>query len=111
VILGPAEIVALLLAALAAWLVWDTLRARERANAEMRAACEARGFLFLDDTVALRSLRPVRDGDGRVKLRRIYDFQYSDTGHNRLDGSITLVAGRVAALDLGDSAARVATWH
>ena len=102
-ILGPAEIVALLLFVSVGWLVWDTLRARERANAEMRAACDARGFLFLDDTVALRSFRPVRDGDGRVKLRRIYDFQYSDTGHNRLNGSITLVANRVAALDLGDA--------
>lgn len=103
-ILGPAEIVALLLFVSVGWLVWDTLRAREQANAEMRAACEARGFLFLDDTVAMRSLRPVRDADGRVKLRRVYDFQYSDTGHNRLNGSITLVASRVAALDLGDSA-------
>ena len=102
-ILGPAEIVALLLFVSVGWLVWDTLRAREQANAEMRAACEARGFLFLDDTVAMRSLRPVRDADGRVKLRRVYDFQYSDTGHNRLNGSITLVASRVAALDLGDS--------
>jgi len=101
-ILGPSEIIALLLLLLAGWVVWDTLRARERANAQMRAACDARGFLFLDDTVALRSLRPVRDEDGRLKLRRVYEFQYSDTGHNRLNGSITLVADEVLSLDLGD---------
>ena len=98
--IGLPEIGSLLLLALAGWLVWDTLRARENANAAMRAACEARGFLFLDDTVALQSVRPVRDQDGRVRLRRLYAFQYSDTGHNRRDGTITLVANSVAALVL-----------
>ena len=99
-LIGLPEISSLLLLALAGWLVWDTLRARENANAAMRAACEARGFLFLDDTVALQSVRPVRDQDGRVRLRRLYAFQYSDTGHNRRDGTITLVANSVAALVL-----------
>ena len=101
--IGPAEIAATLIVLLALWLVWDTLRAREHANTAMRDACERRGYLFLDDTVSLHAARPVRDDDGRVRWRRAYRFQYSDTGHNRLNGSITLVANRVAALDLGDA--------
>ena len=105
--IGLPEIAALALAAAVGWLVWDTLRARERANDAMRAACEARGLLFLDDTVSLASLRPVRDADGRMRLRRIYRFQFSDTGHNRRDGSITFVAGAVTdlRLDTGHSGA------
>jgi hypothetical protein len=99
-LIGPSEIVALLLFLLALWFVWDTLRARERANAAMRNACERRGYLFLDDTVSLHAVRPVRDGDGRVRLRRHYRFQYSDTGHNRRDGAIALVGDRVTALEL-----------
>lgn len=99
--IGLSEIAALGLFVLVCWLVWDTLRAREHANAAMRAACEERGLLFLDDTVSLHSVRPVRDEHGRVRLRRAYRFQYSDTGHNRRDGSITLVADTVAALELG----------
>ena len=98
--IGLPEIAALALAALAGWLVWDALRARERANDAMRAACRARGLFFLDDTVSLASLRPVRDEDGRVRLRRIYRFQFSDTGHNRREGSITLVANVVTDLRL-----------
>ena len=98
--IGLPEIAAFLVAWLIAWLVWDMLRAREDANATMRDACERRGFLFLDDTVSLHSVRLVRDDDGRMRLRRVYRFQYSDTGHDRRDGSITLVAGLVAALDL-----------
>ena len=99
--IGLSEIAVIALCVLAGWLVWDALRARERANAAMRTACEARGLLFLDDTVSLHSVRPVRDQDGRVRLRRAYRFQYSDTGHNRRDGSITLVADCVIALELG----------
>jgi len=99
-LIGLPEIAALALAALAGWLVWDALRARERANDAMRAACRARGLFFLDDTVSLASLRPVRDEDGRMRLRRIYRFQFSDTGHNRREGSITLVANVVTDLRL-----------
>ena len=100
--IGPLEIGAVLLMLLAVWLVWDTLRSREYANAAMRSACELRGLFFLDDTVSLHSVRLVRDDDGRIKVRRIYHFQYSDTGHNRRDGSITLVTDRVTSLDIDD---------
>jgi hypothetical protein len=99
-LIGPAEILAVLLFLLALWLVWDTLRAREHANSAMRDACEARGYLFLDDTVSLHAVRPVRDDDGRVRLRRDYRFQYSDTGHNRRDGAISIVGDSIAALEL-----------
>jgi len=109
-LLGPAEILAVLLFLLALWLVWDTLRAREYANTAMRNACERRGYLFLDDTVSLHAVRPVRDADGRVRLRRDYRFQYSDTGHNRRDGSITLVGEAVSALEL-EGVTRAETIH
>jgi hypothetical protein len=99
-VIGLPEIAAILGCALAGWLVWDTMKARETANDAMRAACERSGYFFLDDTVSLRSVRPVRDRDGRMRLARVYTFQYSDTGHNRRDGSITLLANAVTALTL-----------
>ncbi|HSU43096.1 MAG TPA: DUF3301 domain-containing protein [Casimicrobiaceae bacterium] len=42
----------------------------------------------------------MRDEEGRVRLARVYTFQYSDTGHNRRNGSITLLASAVTALTL-----------
>jgi hypothetical protein len=95
------EVLALLAAAGAAGLLWTSLKAREAANAAMRAACRAEGLLFLDDTVALQSMRPARDGDGRMALRRIYGFEYSDTGDNRRRGSVTLLGPRIVAIDMG----------
>jgi hypothetical protein len=66
-----------------------------------RAACAADGLLLLDDTVAIANLKPVRDDDGRVKLQRAYDFEYSDTGNNRLKGSVVLRGHRVMMLNIG----------
>lgn len=95
------EILGLLALVSGGWFLWDSLKAREAANTAMRAACEAEGLLFLDDTVALRSVWPVRNDDGHVRLRRIYDFEYSDTGDDRRKGSIAMVADTVSALNIG----------
>jgi Protein of unknown function (DUF3301) len=94
------ELATLIAVAGATWLLWDGLKAREAANAAMRAACHAHGLLFLDDTVALASLRPARDANGHACLRRVYRFEYSDTGNNRRKGSITMTGDRVSQLDL-----------
>lgn len=102
--MGLPEIAAVLAFLVAGWAVWGMLKARETANGAMRAACADRGLLFLDDTVSLRSVRPARDDEGHLRLQRSYRFQYSDTGHNRRDGSITLLADAVVALNLGTDA-------
>jgi hypothetical protein len=41
-----------------------------------------------------------RSENGRVRLRRIYRFEFSDTGNNRLGGSVTLLGALVQALYL-----------
>lgn len=94
------EILALAFAAAAGWLFWDSLKAREIANAAMREACRRDGLLFLDDTVALQSLRPWRNAEGRVQLRRVFSFEYSDTGHDRRRGRLTMFGEIAAALEL-----------
>jgi Protein of unknown function (DUF3301) len=94
------EIALLVAFACAGWFLWDSLRVREIANDEMRSACEREGWLFLDDTVAMQSLWIVRNGEGRVCLRRVYGFEYSDTGHNRRKGSITMIGSEVSSLSI-----------
>ncbi len=92
------EAIALLTLGGAAWLLWDSLKAREAANLAIRGACKAQGYLLLDDTVGLESLRPARDEQGRLRLRRTYRFDYSDTGDNRQTGRVTLRGDRVVAV-------------
>ena len=95
------EILGLLVLATGGWFVWDSLRVREAANAAMRAACKVEGLLFLDDTVALESVWPVRNDEGQLTLRRIYGFEYSDTGDTRRKGRIVMLSDKVSSLDIG----------
>ena len=108
---GP-EIIGIIILGALAWLWFDSLRAREAAVRAARAACAAEGLMLLDDTVAISNLKPARDEDGRLKLQRTYDFEYSDTGDNRLRGSVVLRGHRVLLLNVGlHAAAAVRTLH
>ncbi len=94
------EILILLVLAGLVWLWLDSARAKEAGVAEVRRACKAEGLQLLDETIALASLRPVRV-EGGVGLRRVYEFEYSDTGDNRRQGSVHLLGSRVVLLSLG----------
>ena len=97
---GP-EIIGIIILGALAWLWFDSLRAREAAVRAARAACAAEGLMLLDDTVAIANLKPARDDDGRFILQRAYDFEFSDTGNNRLQGSVVLRGHRVILLNVG----------
>ena len=83
------------------WFWLDSFKAREAGMRAARAACAAEQLLLLDDTVALGSLRPQRDAAGRLRWRRVYDFEYSDTGDNRRRGSVTLLGDELVMLYVG----------
>jgi hypothetical protein len=73
----------------------DSLRARERALAAGRGACERYGVQLLDETVQFARLRLARDDEGRMRLRRTYTFEFSDTGNNRRHGAIVMLGARL----------------
>lgn len=81
-----------------AWLWLDSLKAREIGIRAAQLACAEDNLQFLDETVAGRSLKLARDDEGRLKLRRIYEFEYSDTGNNRCSGSVTMLGHEVEFL-------------
>ncbi len=95
------EIISVLILGALAWLWLDSLKAREIAVKAGRAACEAEGLLFLDDTVSIEGLKLVRDAGGQVRIQRAYAFEYSDTGDNRLKGSVVMLGHRVMLLNVG----------
>ena len=103
-----AELLVVAALAAAGWFLWSSLRAREAANAAIRPACQAHGYLFLDDTVALDRIRLRRDDEGRARIARVYRFDYSDTGDNRRRGYVTLLGARVEEVSLGVVATDIA---
>ncbi len=94
------ELATLAIFILAGWFWMDTLQARDAALDAARRACEAENVQLLDWTVAVRKLGLGRDDEGRRKLRRTYEFEFSDTGNNRIKGSLTLAGRQLLALSL-----------
>jgi len=94
------EAAAILLLALVLVFWVDSLRARERALAAGRAACRRYGVQLLDETVAASALKLARDGEGRLRIRRVFSFEFSDTGNNRRHGSVVLLGAEVQDLQL-----------
>lgn len=94
------ETIFLLLAGFAVWFWLDSLKAREIGVQAAQSACAEEGLQFLDETVLGRSVKAARDDEGRLKLRRVYDFEYSDTGDNRRQGSVTLLGHQVEMLHI-----------
>lgn len=94
------ELWALLALPVLAWFWYDSLRARERAVAVGRSACERDRLQFLDDTVECVRIRAVRDEHGSMVLQRTYRFEFSDDGNNRRTASIVMLGARVESLTM-----------
>ena len=97
----PIEVIGIVLAAALAWLWLDSIKVREAAVAAAREACASEGLLLLDDTVAISGLKPARDDNGRIRLQRSYQFEYSDTGDNRRKGSLVMLGHRLVVFNIG----------
>lgn len=95
------ELIGLAVLAGGGWLWLDSLRARDIGIAAARSACQSEDLQLLDDTVSISSLKPARNADGRLQLRRVYTFEYSDTGDNRRSGSVVLLGHQVVLLNVG----------
>lgn len=95
------EVIGILVLGAIAWFWLDSLKVREAAIRAAREVCAAEGLQLLDYTVAISGLKPARDAGGRLKLQRAYNFEYSDTGNNRLKGSVVMMGHRVAILNVG----------
>lgn len=98
------EIISILALGAIAGLWLDSIKVREAAVHAARAACAAEDLQLLDDTIAIASLKPARDERGNLRLQRAYEFEYSDTGDNRLKGSVVMLGRRVVILNVGSGA-------
>jgi hypothetical protein len=83
---------AVLVACAACVAIWvGIMRAREKAVHHAKRICAAEAVQLLDFTVALEKISFGRDSHGRAALRRIYHFEFSDTGNNRREGRVVLL--------------------
>ena len=76
------------------WFWVDSMNAKERAVTVAIRACREIDVQFLDQTVALESMKPTRNSYGHLVWRRIYSFEYSANGVERRQGR-AILRGRV----------------
>lgn len=61
--------------------------------------CREADVQLLDQTIVLRSIRPVKNSQ-QWYLRRHYQFEFTSTGADRYKGNITLLGKSVADIQL-----------
>lgn len=89
----------LLFVAAVAWL-WRGHGIRERALQLAKQHCARLDIELLDGNVALRRLAVQRDARGQRRLARIYGFEFTVTGEQRLAGSISMFGQQLGRIEL-----------
>ena len=91
--------VLMLFATGAAWL-WHSHGLRERALERVKQHCARLELELLDGNVALRRLTFARDAQGRKRLARVYNFEFTVTGEHRHPGTITMFGAHSPQIEL-----------
>ncbi len=89
----------MLFAAVCAWL-WRGHGIRERALTLAKQHCARLDVELLDGAVALRRLTIERDARGHRRLARLYDFEFTVTGEQRLRGQISMFGQQLGRIQL-----------
>jgi hypothetical protein len=84
-------LIALLLCATLYW--FNGQQVKEQALKAVRAHCLSLDVQMLDEYVALNSIRLKRDRTGKMRLRRVFSFEFSSTGNERYNG-VCIMLGR-----------------
>lgn len=91
--------VLMLLASGAAWL-WHNHGLREKALARVKQHCQKLDLELLDEAVAFKRMTFTRDANGRKRLARVYNFEFTVTGEQRHPGTITQFGAHSAIIEL-----------
>lgn len=100
-------LLALAVLGIALWIWIDTLHVRERAFFHAKKACRETGVQLLDETLALHRLWIARRGLNGLALRRIYHFDFSVQGTDRLQGTVSLIGVDLESITLDEGGGRL----
>lgn len=74
--------------------VFYWLRARDLKQFALLSAtryCEKLDLLLLDQSIVLKSIKPMRDARGEFGMGRCYQFEFTVNGQERYTGEITIL--------------------
>ena len=93
------ETILLALLLISAWLWFDSIAKREIAIKHGRELASRYSLQLLDETVACTQIRISRDSRGHAQLQRLYEFEVSASGSERLQCNLQLLGTQLQ------------TWH
>ncbi len=82
------------------WLWLENQGVRDQAIVIAKEFCAKQNVQFLDEAMAPLSMRLRRDARGHMTIARTYQFEFSDTGDNRLKGVIIMLGRHLETLHL-----------
>jgi len=82
-----------------AWL-WHNHGLREKALERVKQHCAKLDLELLDGNVALKRIGFVRDAQGRKRLARVYNFEFTVTGEQRHPGTVTQFGAHSLQIEL-----------
>ncbi|MGZ4982284.1 MAG: DUF3301 domain-containing protein [Methylobacter sp.] len=86
---------------LSAYLYWfNAQQVKEIALKAVRANCLNLEVQMLDEYVALDSVRVKRDQTGKMRVQRIFLFEFSSTGNERYNGVCIMLGRRVEVIQM-----------
>jgi hypothetical protein len=86
---------------LSAYLYWlDGQAAKEIAFKAVKTHCLSLELQMLDEYVALDGIGLKRDRTGKMRVSRIFLFEFSSTGNERYNGVCFMLGRRVEAIQM-----------
>jgi hypothetical protein len=86
---------------LGAYLHWSNgQRVKEIALKAVGTHCRNLEVQMLDEYVALNSIRLKRDQAGRIRLQRIFLFEFSSTGNERYNGVCIMLGRQIKSIQM-----------
>jgi hypothetical protein len=93
-------LITLLLVSLLIWFWLDNRRSHEIAVGVCKHICRQANVQLLDDTVSLCRIGVRRNARGRLRFRRMFNFDYSDDASNREQGYIIMLGTDLEAVTI-----------
>jgi len=97
---GLLELLLLTLLGLIAVYWWQSGVYKGRARDAAEAHCRRLDLQLLDQGMVITGIWPVRGRDGRLRLRRRYQFEFSSLGDHRYRGEIVLLGTALQSIYL-----------
>lgn len=94
------SIILILLLVAIVWFWLDSAKSKEIATKSAVAACQEVGVQLLDQTVSLEKLKLKRNARGNITFLRIYRFDFSMQGTERLEGRTMMLGQTVKQIHL-----------